>query len=85
MGWFYQKKYFYLPCLWLWIIDYGAGSGYAVKAIAELIGEHDTRLWRILHHYVKEARDKLDYSKVRQVGVDETSFALVTKVASSLL
>lgn len=44
-----------------------------VKAISELTGEHDTRLWRILHHYVEEARAKLDYSEVQQVGVDETA------------
>lgn len=44
-----------------------------VKAIAELTGEHDTRLWRILYHYVEEARAKLDYSEVQQVGVDETA------------
>jgi transposase len=40
-----------------------------VKAIAELVGEHDTRLWRILEHYVEEARAKQDYSQVRRVGV----------------
>jgi len=44
-----------------------------VKAIAELVGEHDTRLWRILDHYVNEARAKQDYSQVRRVGVDETA------------
>jgi len=44
-----------------------------VKAIAELTGEHDTRLWRILYHYVEEARAKLDFSEVKQVGVDETA------------
>lgn len=44
-----------------------------VKAIAELTGEHDTRLWRILHYYVEEARAKLDYSEIQQVGVDETA------------
>lgn len=44
-----------------------------VKAIAGLVGEHDTRIWRILHHYVEEARAKLDYSQVRRVGVDETA------------
>ncbi|SHJ43147.1 zinc-finger of transposase IS204/IS1001/IS1096/IS1165 [Desulfofundulus thermosubterraneus DSM 16057] len=40
-----------------------------VKAIAELVGEHDTRIWRILHHYVEEARAKQDYSRVRRVCV----------------
>src|SRR6266508_4077894 len=31
-----------------------------VKAVAELVGEHDTRLWRLLHHHVEAARAKLD-------------------------
>ncbi len=44
-----------------------------VKTISEFINEHDTRLWRILHHYVDEARDKADYSDIRNVGMDETS------------
>ena len=44
-----------------------------VKRIAELVSEHDTRLWRLLQHHVNEARDVADYSDVKQVGVDETS------------
>ncbi len=44
-----------------------------VKSIAAFVNEHDTRLWRVLHHYVDSARDNGDYSEVRQVGVDETS------------
>lgn len=44
-----------------------------VQAIARLVGEHDTRIWRILHHYVQQAREPQDYSEVTQVGVDETA------------
>jgi len=44
-----------------------------VKALARIVNEHDTRLWRILDHYVQEAREEADFSGVRQVGVDETS------------
>jgi transposase len=44
-----------------------------VKTIAAFVNEHDTRLWRILHHYVDDARKGADHSQVRQVGVDETS------------
>ena len=44
-----------------------------VNAIARLVNEHDTRLWRILHHYVEQARSEQDYSQVEKVGVDETS------------
>ena len=44
-----------------------------VKTIAEFVHEHDTRLWRILHHYVGEARKVADHSQVKHVGMDETS------------
>jgi len=44
-----------------------------VKNIASFVNEHDTRLWRVLHHYVDDARDNADYSEVTEVGVDETS------------
>jgi len=44
-----------------------------IKAIASFIDEHDTRLWRIIHHYVDDALEKADYSKVERVGLDETS------------
>lgn len=44
-----------------------------VNAIARLVGEHDTRLWRILNHYVVAARAEEDHSAVRKVGIDETS------------
>ncbi|MDD2467719.1 MAG: ISL3 family transposase [Desulfobulbus sp.] len=44
-----------------------------VKTLAAFVGEHDTRLWRILHHYVDQGRDQVDHSTVKHVGVDETS------------
>lgn len=44
-----------------------------VAAVARLVAEHDTRIWRVLHHYVEEAREEADFSGVRCVGVDETS------------
>lgn len=44
-----------------------------VKAAARLVGEHDTRLWRIVHHYVETARAGADFQAVRCVGVDETA------------
>ena len=44
-----------------------------VAAVAKLIGEHDTRLWRIIHHYVDEARKDADFSGVKRVGIDETA------------
>jgi transposase len=44
-----------------------------VKSIADLLKEHDTRLWRVLNHYVHESRQGADFSSVTEVGVDETS------------
>ena len=44
-----------------------------VKTIADFVKEHDTRLWRILHHYVEKARTAADHSQVKHVGLDETS------------
>jgi transposase len=44
-----------------------------VKTIAKFVKEHDTRLWRVLYHYVDDAREKADHSQVKQVGMDETS------------
>ncbi len=44
-----------------------------VAAIARMVNEHDTRLWRVLEHYVQDARAELDFSQVERVGVDETS------------
>jgi transposase len=46
----------------------------AVAAIGRMVGEHDTRIWRVLEHYVAAAaRAQLDFSAVTKVGVDETS------------
>ena len=44
-----------------------------VQNIARLIGEHDTRVWRVIQHYVDKAVDAKDLSKVRKIAVDETS------------
>ena len=44
-----------------------------VAAVGRLVGEHDTRLWRVLHHYVEQAREEMDVSEVKRIGVDETS------------
>ena len=44
-----------------------------MHAIARLVNEHDTRLWRIVHHYVADARAYVDHCQVQQIGVDETA------------
>ena len=35
-----------------------------VRAVAALVGEHDTRVWRIVHHYVDQAVAQQDLSGV---------------------
>jgi len=44
-----------------------------VDAMAEVLQEHDTRLWRVVRHYVEQAHAKSDWSAVRRIAVDETS------------
>lgn len=50
-----------------------ARNGLTVAAIARMVGENDTLIWRLLEHYVDEARARADFSGVTSVGVDETS------------
>ncbi len=44
-----------------------------VRVVAHLVNEHDTRLWRVLHHYVETARGQADFGEVTRIGVDETA------------
>lgn len=44
-----------------------------VSAVGQLLGEYDTRLWRVITHYVNQAREGADYSGVTALGIDETS------------
>jgi transposase len=44
-----------------------------VAAVARMVGEHDTRLWRIIHHYVERGRAAVDASGVTRVAIDETA------------
>lgn len=45
-----------------------------VAALAVIVGEYDTRIWRIVHYYVDEAVDGQDLSLTARVGIDDTSF-----------
>ena len=45
-----------------------------VKAIAGLVGEHDTKIWRIVHHYVDLAVEAQDLAGTERLGIDDTSF-----------
>ena len=44
-----------------------------VAAAARLMGEHDTKMWRVLHYWVETARERADYSDVKRVCIDETA------------
>lgn len=54
------------------------GSGFMLLfeafllALCKAMGEHDTRIWRVLHHYVDKARADADFSSVPRLEVDET-------------
>ncbi len=50
-----------------------AQNGMTGNAIARIVGEHDTLIWRIIRHYIEEARTRENFSEVKSVGVDETS------------
>jgi len=50
-----------------------AMAGLTVRGISKIVGEHDTRLWRILRASVDAAREDADYSDVTAIGVDETA------------
>jgi len=44
-----------------------------VATLANHVGEHDTRIWRILEYYVEKEVAATDLSEVTKVGVDETA------------
>lgn len=44
-----------------------------VLSVAQIVGEHDTRLWRLIDHWVNQARGQREDKDVREVGIDETS------------
>ncbi len=44
-----------------------------VAAIAALICDHDTRIWRVLHHYLEEASKEMDCFEIERISMDETT------------
>jgi transposase len=46
-----------------------------MNEVARLLGEHDSTLWPILHHYVDEARNEQTWEEVKRIAIDETSRA----------
>lgn len=45
----------------------------SVLQVAKQVGEHDTRLWRLLTGFVRDALELQDFSDVKDIGVDEYS------------
>ena len=48
-------------------------SAMPVKAVARIVGEHAAKLWRVVRHYVDEARARADAASVTRVAIDETA------------
>jgi transposase len=48
-------------------------KGMPVAAVARLVGEHDTRLWRVVQHYVDDAVARMDLADLRRLAIDETA------------
>jgi transposase len=44
-----------------------------VSAAGAIVNCHDTRLWRVLKHYVEEAHEEADWSELKNLAIDETS------------
>ena len=44
-----------------------------VAAAVRLVRVHDTRLWRIVQHYVEKAVARMDLADLRRVAIDETA------------
>jgi transposase len=44
-----------------------------IAPLARIAREHHTRVWRVVEHHVRGAREGLDFSDVTDVGMDETS------------
>ena len=45
----------------------------SVSSVAREVGEHDTKLWRVLDYHVTEALKDQNFSEVTGIGVDEYS------------
>src|SRR5215813_9963180 len=58
-------------------------KGMPVAAAARLVGEHDTRLWRLIQHYVETAVARMDLSDLRRVAIDETAAKTTSRYSST--
>lgn len=44
-----------------------------ISRIGELVGEQDTRVWRIVRYHVNQAYEKKNFATAKRIGCDETS------------
>jgi transposase len=44
-----------------------------ISQIGEVVGEQDTRIWRIVRYHVKRAHAKKSFTQTAKIGCDETS------------
>jgi transposase len=44
-----------------------------ISAVAKHVGEHDTRIWRMLHHYVDKAHAATSWEGMSTIAGDETA------------
>ncbi|CAH8717379.1 hypothetical protein M5W83_10160 [Paenibacillus thiaminolyticus] len=70
--WALDKPKHYFPLLFDALIIKLA-KDMPMNAVSRLLGEHETRLWRMLHHYVDNAFVAQDLSYVTKISTDETS------------
>ena len=49
------------------------GKEMPVSAVARIVGINEDSVWRILKHYVEEARGEVDLSDLKVLGIDEFS------------
>ncbi len=55
--------------LWFEALAVALAREMPVRAVARLVGEHDTRLWRLLKRHVGESRAEADFSGGRAGGI----------------
>jgi len=49
------------------------GKEMPVSSVVRIVGIHEDSVWRILKHYVDEARKSQDLSHIKILGIDEFS------------
>lgn len=44
-----------------------------VSSVAKQTKVSVPRIWRVFHHWISKARERIELSKVKRIGIDETS------------